>query len=236
MEFNSDDIEAGTRVLDVAGKVLPKTMAEIDTIGETVLGLFNTIFTPVSLLTINLNILERILERVSMKRFKQFQKRGAVLPHDIFIASSMDTDNRSELHPSFVQIIQALSCLDAVVFEQVYKTKSTIIASESALMIGESRLLIDDYPLYFVEEFEPLETPYLISGTFSNLFRLDLISVESEATEIIFEEKILRNKFVRSVYEKYKTQHSKIRPRLYNTVGITLTDFGKIFGKICLSE
>ena len=260
MEFDSDDIEAGTHALDVAGKVLPKTMAEIDTIGESVFGLFNTIFTPISLLNYKLEyIREDFKTRLNKKVQTVPEEKRCESPRYIvgpalenlkysydeeylrnlyinLIASSMDTDNRSELHPSFVQIIQALSYLDAVVFEQIYKTKHTIIASEVALMIGESRLLIDDYPLYFVEEFEDVGDPHLVSSAFSNLFRLGLVSIESEATEIIFEGKILRNKFIRSVYKKYKTQHVKIRPRLYNTVGITLTDFGKIFGKICLSK
>ena len=259
--FDKETIEAAEKILPY----IPNTIKELDSLGSTLVGAINSVLYPVYCLNEYTKFLKgEFKERLEQKKNSIPKERQTEIPKYLaypvverlkysfdeeylknmymnLLSSSMDKDNLPSIHPSFYSIIESLSHLDAEVFEFLYTKYQSVLSATLRLKIINSTQYYDIFPKYFVIELlDNIDSdPFLISSSITNLYRLGLLNMSM----IIIADrpegyKFTRHKSCQEIFKQYKINDkmNKLTVGLGDSYHIQLSDFGRIFGKICISN
>lgn len=149
------------------------------------------------------------------------------------LVSSMNTDTKNQVHPSYVDIIKQLSPLDAVALNEIAKIGSAIPVMMVKLNYHDTDSFFELLKDYTVELFSVYQTVKIMNAGLKNLERLGLIDihydqvVRPDSRYDIFKEDAL--------YTDMIDRHQHIEDTYISTVRglIELTEFGLAFCKIC---
>lgn len=251
--------------IEAVGKHLPETTKELDCLGSTVVGAINLVLSPFFYAKEYMNFLKgEFKERLEQKKNSIPKERQTEIPKYLaypvidrlkysfdeeylknmymnLLSSSMDKDNLPSIHPSFYSIIESLSHLDAEVFKLLYTKYQSVLSATIYLKILNSSQYYDVFPKYFVIELlDNIDSdPFLISSSITNLYRLGLLNT---SVIIIADRpegyKFTRHKSCQEIFKQYKTNDkmNKFTLGLGDSYHIQLSDFGRIFGEICISN
>ncbi|MCY6370662.1 DUF4393 domain-containing protein [Clostridium ganghwense] len=151
------------------------------------------------------------------------------------LSTSMNVDTVILTHPAYVDIIKAMSPLDAIVFQRASKMGQIPC---SRVTIGfDEKVYINAMPKIFIPDLLDTENPFLLSSSVENLCRLGLLT-HSDNTIIGYDYDLFRNHdFVRLQFEKCKAINTEVELKInINGDVLFVNDFGKNFAKACLSD
>lgn len=250
---------------EAVGKYLPETTKELDCLGSTVVGAVNLVLSPFFYAKEYMNFLKgEFKEHLELKKNRIPKERQTEIPkclaypvidrlkysfHEEYLknmymnllSSSMDKDNLPSIHPSFYSIIESLSHLDAEVFKLLYTKYQSVLSATVRLKVINSTQYYDIFPKYFIIELlDSIDSdPFLISSSITNLYRLGLLNM---SLIIIVEGpegyKFINHKISKDIVNNYKqgNKRDKLTLGFGDSYHIQLSDFGRIFGKICISN
>ena len=259
------DLSNYKEMLEAVGKYLPETTKEFDSLGATIVGAVNSVFSPIYFANEGIKFFKgEFKEYLENKKKNIPEEKQCDVPKYIaypvvdrlkysfdeeylknmymnLLSSSMNKDNLPSIHPSFYSIIESLSHLDAEVFKFLYTKYQSVLSATIYLKILNSSQYYDVFPKYFVIELlDNIDSdPFLISSSITNLYRLGLLNTSM----IIIADrpegyKFTRHKSCQEIFKQYKINDkmNKLTLGLGDSYHIQLSDFGRIFGKICISN
>lgn len=152
------------------------------------------------------------------------------------LASSMNEELISNVHPSFVNIVNQLSVYDAKVLKRIKEINDSIPLSRVTFTF-DSKYLTSVLPHYFSPYFEGLNDHFATSFSIENLARLNVINL-FEGNVIGYDYNIIKeHPFIKERFEYAKAHNPNrnLEIKLSKYV-IQVNDFGKKFMEICLPE
>lgn len=148
------------------------------------------------------------------------------------IASSMNKENASLIHPSFVEIIKQMSSLDAINLKLIISEKNNPVVSYSIQQYEEDSGTKPAYDIVFLSN-PDCQDMKLISTSLTNLSRLGLINIDFTRS---FTDKSQYDIFDETS-EHFNLQNLKDENRIFdfikNTGIIMPTPLGYSFIEIC---
>ncbi len=157
------------------------------------------------------------------------------------LATAIDSETVNDAHPAFADIIRGMSGDDAIIFTDFVRSSHKYI--KAYFIQFQSGPLNEEYiqahyeisiPNVYVphSEFEPISA----SRSYQNLARLGLIIVDDRHANthqhpVADLDPFLRSKFDGILREKPDTENLRV---ICTNRSISLSDWGKIFSKICL--
>lgn len=247
---------------EAVGKYLPETTKELDCLGSTVVGAINLALSPFFYAKEYMNFLKgEFKERLEQKKNSIPKERQTEIPKCLaypvidrlkysfdeeylknmymnLLSSSMDKDNLSSIHPSFYSIIESLSHLDAKVFSFLFNDNNNVLSATIRIMIKKTdSYYIEAFPKYYIIELlDNIEVdPFLISSSINNLYRLGLLNINLCIIRNPKQEnKFSNHKLTIERFNSYKEMNNNINLKFGDYYYIQISDFGRIFGKICI--
>lgn len=152
------------------------------------------------------------------------------------LASAMDKNTVSIVHPAYVSIINQLSAKDALLLKKIVDINDSIPVAHVKFTFGD-RCLANVPPHFYSPYFKELEDMENISSCIENLSRLQLINLFEGNVVAYNYAQIENDSYIQEQYEyakrKNPTRDLKIKVDSYV---IQLNDFGKKFIKVCMSQ
>ena len=250
-------------MLEAVGKYLPETTKELDSLGSTIVGAVNSIASPLYFINEGVKFFKGEFKEYLENKKKNIPKeKQCDVPKYIaypvverlkysfdeeylknmymnLLSSSMNKDNLPSIHPSFYSIVESLSHLDAEVFKFLFNYNNYVLsATIHIIKSNTNNYYIEAFPKYYIIELlNNIEgDPFLISSSINNLYRLGLINInlcviQDQKQEDIF----LFHNLTIERFNNYKKIDSNIKLNFGDYCYIQVSDFGRVFGKICLS-
>lgn len=155
------------------------------------------------------------------------------------LASAMNTETRSDTHPSFVEIIKALSADDAEVFSEFaeYGRLPWI-----RIIVGhdEWRLFPTETPEYYIPQLSGYRSPFTVSRSIQNLARFGLLTISESLVEPDFDYYALQDApFIDACFDKCRRElfsdPAQASVSHVENHGLVLqNEFGQMFARCCL--
>ena len=152
------------------------------------------------------------------------------------LASSMNEELVSSVHPSFVNIVNQLSTYDAKVLK-IIKDIHDSIPLARVIFTFDSKYLTSILPHFFSPYFDRLNDRFATSFSIENLARLNLVNL-FEGNVINFDYNTIKeHPYIKERFEFAKA-HNPNRTLEINLSKYVIqeNDYGKKFLKICLPE
>lgn len=156
-----------------------------------------------------------------------------------FILKSLDNKTYSAVHPRFVKIIEQMSWQDVMLFQHLNQKRTDILICKPILSFDANRKVISyALPQYITNIDLQDVSAEEISIAINNLANIGLIElsfVEWGAKERYAD--LLKNEELQTILSDYKTKYPHLKDLTIRTgvFGVVkITDFGILFGKICL--
>lgn len=174
-----------------------------------------------------------VLQNASITEEKNIKQIFARL-----LASSMNETTKDSVHPSFIEVAKQL-CSDEAKILQLFAYQPTfpVITLRRENEKGEGLDIIRNFSN--IGELSQCEHPYDINKYFDNLVRLGLIENASEFSSLTNKElyePLKNHPYIKDnmlTIETMKDEYNKVN---FKEGYVTLTDYGKSFCKISISE
>lgn len=257
------DLSNYKEMLEAVGKYLPETTKEFDSLGATIVGAVNSVFSPIYFANEGIKFFKgEFKEYLENKKKNIPEEKQCDVPKYIaypvverlkysfdeeylknmymnLLSSSMNKDNLPSIHPSFYSIIESLSHLDAEIFEYIFNEKQSFVSATMYVKLKNSNLVCyRAFPKYFIIQLldNIKSDPFLISSSISNLYRLGLINIKLAFIDEYEKIKFTRHTFSINTLNNYKNAYKNVTLDHGDYCYIQVSDFGHIFGKICISN
>lgn len=257
------DLSNYKEMLEAVGKYLPETTKELDSLGSTIVGAVNSIASPLYFINEGVKFFKGEFKEYLENKKKDIPKeKQCDVPKYIaypvverlkysfdeeylknmymnLLSSSMNKDNLPSIHPSFYSIIESLSHLDAEIFKYIFNEKQSFVSATMYVKIKDSNLVYyRAFPKYFIIQLldNIKSDPFLISSSISNLYRLGLINIKLAVIDEYEKIKFTRHIFSINTLNNYKNTYKNVILDNGDYYYIQVSDFGHIFGKICISD
>ena len=150
------------------------------------------------------------------------------------LASSMNEELISTVHPSFVNIVNQLSVYDAKVLKKIKEAHDSIPLARVTFTF-DSKYLTSILPHYFSPYFEGLNDHFATSFSIENLARLNLIDL-FEGNVISYDYGIIKeHPYIKERFEFAQAHNPNRNLEIkLNKYVIQESDYGKKFMEICL--
>lgn len=152
------------------------------------------------------------------------------------LASSLDVATSSDTHPAFPRIIDQMDTFDAMLIKKIVEISDSIPVANVRFTF-DTKYLTSVLPHFYSPYFDCLNNPWAVSLSLENLARLQLINLFEGTVTSYDYEKFKTEPFIVERFEyakKHNTERDlKIEVSKYV---IQLTDFGKRFSEICITN
>lgn len=149
------------------------------------------------------------------------------------LASSMNEQLVSRVHPSFTSLINELSAFDAKVLKRIHKINDNIPLATIKITSG-SRYLGSVLPRFLSPFFDELHNYYMTSISIENLARLNLINISDGIITSYDYDTIKNHPFVQQIFKQIQAENPNKEYKLEaSNYTIQVTDYGKAFISIC---
>lgn len=150
------------------------------------------------------------------------------------LASAMDKNTVSQIHPAYVSIINQLSVKDALLLKKIVDINDSIPVAHVKFTF-ENSYLTNVPPHYYSPYFKELEDMENVSSCIENLSRLQLMNLFAGSVVTYNYDQIESDSYIQEQYEYAKNNNPKRDLKIeVSKYVIQLNDFGKKFIKFCI--
>lgn len=150
------------------------------------------------------------------------------------LSSAMNIDTANQAHPSYVEIIKAMSPLEAQIIKE-FKQEEQIPSAVIKFKLEDDRFYTEAMPSIFAPKLLKYNDAFLVASSIENLCRLGLIKHKEQTWVTPYDYDVFKeHPFVLQRYNLYKTLNRE--GNLTIDIGKSLlekTQFGKNFIKTC---
>lgn len=152
------------------------------------------------------------------------------------LASAMDKNTVSQIHPAYISIINQLSVKDALLLKKIIDINDSIPVANVKFTF-ENKVLTNIPPHYYSPYFKEMEDMENVSSCIENLSRLQLINLFEGNVVTYNYDQIQYDSYIQEQYEYAKNNNPKRDLKIeVNEYVIQLNDFGKKFIKLCIPQ
>ncbi len=153
------------------------------------------------------------------------------------LSSSMSSDTLKLAHPSYVEIIKAMTSLDANIFKKASKEIRNIPAARITITFGTNSTFTHAAPTIFAPDLLVNSDPFLVSSSIENLCRLGILTHLDVGIKGYDYDKFKKHPFIQQQLGIYKRAHPELDLNIHvsNHV-IFVSDFGKNFADVCVNK
>ena len=155
--------------------------------------------------------------------------------YENLLASAMDNRNTSKVHPSFVDLIKQMSPLDAIVLDNISDNYQLACVKVEFTINQSTQVYSNAMPNFFVPELASLADPFDVSTSIENLSRLGVINIYDATISGYNYSAIKEHPYIVSRKQLYETLGKVFSTEIDNKT-IRISDYGKVFSKICLGK
>ena len=151
------------------------------------------------------------------------------------LTASMNIDTVKLTHPAYIELIKAMTPLDAIAFQKASKLGQIPC---SRVTIGfDNKVYINALPKIFAPDLLDKEDPFLLSASIENLCRLGLLTHINLGIVGYDYAPFKNHAFIKQQFETVKPINTEVDLKIKTTEEVLMvSDFGKNFADACLSD
>lgn len=196
------DLSDAVEVAKVAGQLLPQTMATVDSVVSSVVGVFELLMYPIKKANIEFKYkLEQFA--LDLQGKIEARKKGAIIEPAIeivgpvleamrytidnkdlrelymeLLATASDEKREKLVHPSYVEVIRRMNSFDAKLFRFLAPNKGYVLAANPKIHInGSNQYFVNAMPDWFVSPPDFADDIFMLSASLVRLEQFGLLDL-----------------------------------------------------------